>query len=177
MTNYLFESERLGFKELTQAVRNETIRMNSDSDVMKYFPEVMSAEESIAYIDSAIEQQNKYGYSKYAVYLKDSDTFIGIIGLFQINFESEIFGEVEIGWRLLKGYWHHGYATEGAERVIKYGFNELNLSAIYSFTAVKNKPSEKVMERIGMAYKGTFNHPKLDKGHPLEQHVLYEITQ
>jgi RimJ/RimL family protein N-acetyltransferase len=175
MTKYLFESQRLGFKNLTNDVIDETIRMNSDSDVMKYFPTVMSPEESMAYINSAIQQQDDYGYSKYAVYVKNSDTFIGIIGLFQVNFESDIFGEVEIGWRLLKEYWHNGYATEGAERVIEYGFNDLDLSVIYSFTAIENKPSAQVMERIGMTYIGTFNHPKVDKGHQLEQHVLYEI--
>lgn len=177
VTEYLFESERLGFRELNHSVLDETIRMNNDPDVMQYFPAVMTAKESTEYIDNAIEQQKIYGYSKYAVYLKESDNFIGIIGLFQIDFRSDLLGEVEIGWRLLKEYWHHGYASEGAKRVLDYAFDELNLATIYSFTATQNKPSAQVMKRIGMTYKETFNYPKIEKGHPLEQQVLYQITK
>lgn len=57
MTHYLFESERLGFRELNHSVLDETIRMNNDPDVMQYFPAVMTAKESTEYIDNAIEQQ------------------------------------------------------------------------------------------------------------------------
>jgi len=64
-------------------------------------------------------------------------------------------------------------ATEGAKRCLEYGFEKLQLPEIYSFTAVPNVRSEKVMQKIGMQKIGEFDHPVLEKGHALERHVLY----
>lgn len=52
---------------------------------------------------------------------------------------------IEIGWRLDKRFWKKGYASEGATACLEYAFNILKMNEIYSFTAVLNQPSEKVM--------------------------------
>ena len=53
----------------------------------------------------------------------------------------------------------------------------MKLKEIVSFTAMVNKPSINVMKKIGMTHdsKDDFQHPKLDKNHPLSLHVLYRI--
>src|SRR5712691_10822924 len=78
---------------------------------------------------------------------------------------------LEAGIRLLG----KGYAQEGARAALAFGFKELHLQEIVSFTAANNLRSRQVMERIGMTYdaQGDFDHPKLPKGHPLRRHVLY----
>lgn len=43
-----------------------------------------------------------------------------------------------------------GYATEGAKAALEYAFNILNKDKVVSFTATVNKPSQAVMERLGM---------------------------
>ena len=40
-------------------------------------------------------------------------------------------------------------------------------------TALKNKPSERVMQKVGMERVKEFDHPALPEGHPLRRHVLY----
>jgi ribosomal-protein-alanine N-acetyltransferase len=84
---------------------------------------------------------------------------------------------IEIGWRLHKKIWNKGYATEGAKACLKYGYENLNLQDVYSFTSKNNKRSEHVMEKIGMIKIGEFYHPKIDRNHPLCEHVLYKITK
>ena len=81
---------------------------------------------------------------------------------------------MEIGWRLAYDYWGKGYATEGAKASLNYGFKELNLSEIVSFTVPNNLRSRQVMERIGMTYMDEFEHPLLPQEHPLRKHVLYK---
>ena len=86
--------------------------------------------------------------------------------------------EVEVGWRLARFAWGHGYASEAARASLDFGFNELGLSRIVSFTAVENERSQAVMRRIGMtrAPELDFDHPAL-KGHRLERHVVYVISR
>jgi RimJ/RimL family protein N-acetyltransferase len=49
------------------------------------------------------------------------------------------------------------------------------IERLYSFTAEVNKPSERVMQKIGMEKLGEFDHPKLTAGSTLCRHVLYGI--
>ena len=84
---------------------------------------------------------------------------------------------MEIGWRLDAAYWNRGLATEGARAVLRYGFEELGLHEIVSFTVPANLPSRRVMEKLGMRHDpaGDFDHPRLPEGHPLRRHVLYRL--
>ena len=82
--------------------------------------------------------------------------------------------QVEIGWRLAADYHNQGYATEAALKVLELA-REHGLTTIYSFTAVVNKPSERVMQKIGMSKTGEFDHTNLAEGSPLRRHVLYRM--
>jgi RimJ/RimL family protein N-acetyltransferase len=87
-------------------------------------------------------------------------------------------GEVEIGWRLDRGYWGCGYATEGASEALRFGFEELGLPEIVSFTAVINRRSEAVMQRLGMLRDpATFEHPRCPEGSSIRTHVLYRLSR
>jgi RimJ/RimL family protein N-acetyltransferase len=72
----------------------------------------------------------------------------------------------------------HGYATEAANVVLKFAFETLNLAEIVSFTAVDNLRSQAVMQRINLKNTNkNFDHPRVPIGHPLREHVLYQISQ
>lgn len=51
------------------------------------------------------------------------------------------------------------------------------MDSIVSFTAITNERSRRVMERIGMRRESEFDHPKLEKGHRLERHLLYRADR
>jgi RimJ/RimL family protein N-acetyltransferase len=72
--------------------------------------------------------------------------------------------------------WGHGYATEAARAVLHDGCTRLGLDEIVSFTATVNERSQRVMQRLGMHFSETFEHPRLPAGHRLRPHVLYRIT-
>ena len=71
--------------------------------------------------------------------------------------------------------WGQGYATEAARACLDYGFSQLGMQKIYSWTALSNTPSERVMQKIGMERVGEFDHPMIEAGHPLQRHVLYVL--
>lgn len=117
-----------------------------------------------------------YGYTYYAVDVLGTGEFIGFIGLAYQDFESPYTPATDIGWRLKKSAWGKGYATEGAERCLKYGFESLNLDKIISICPLANQASVRVMEKIGMIREGAFIHPKLKGISRLEQCVCYQLT-
>lgn len=119
------------------------------------------------------------GWGFWAVEVPGDADFIGMIGLAKVSFNAHFTPAIEIGWRLSHEYWDKGYATEGAKACLEFGFETLNLPEIIAFTAVDNRRSRHVMEKIGMQRDlgGDFNHPKVPKGHPLERNLLYRISK
>jgi RimJ/RimL family protein N-acetyltransferase len=67
----------------------------------------------------------------------------------------------ELGYWVAKEHRNKGIATEAASTILVFGFNELNLERIYAKCFFDNNPSERVMEKIGMQYEGTFRHEVL----------------
>ena len=165
---------RLKLRQWKEEDKEPFFKLNSDPRVMEFMPKLLSKEESDQFIERIKKQFKEDRYSFFAVELIEDKTFIGLIGLSIPKFQSFFTPCVEIGWRLAYDYWGKGYATEGAKASLNYGFKELNLSEIVSFTVPKNVRSRQVMERIGMKYIDKFEHPLLPQGHPLRNHVLYK---
>ncbi|MGC1201585.1 MAG: GNAT family N-acetyltransferase [Candidatus Acidiferrales bacterium] len=151
--------------------------MNADPRVMEFMPAQLSPEESDALIARAENHFDRRGFGPFAVELLADATFIGFIGLSVPNFDAPFMPAVEIGWRLAFDCWGRGLATEGARAVANYGFEELGLDSIVSFTVPANLRSRRVMEKIGMTHdpRNDFDHPRLPEGHRLRRHVLYRF--
>jgi len=149
--------------------------INRDREVMRYFPAPLTNAENAAFYGRIMNEFEMKGYGLYAVELKSSREFIGYVGLHEIGFEADFTPGIEIGWRLGCAYHNRGYATEAALHVLEIA-RELDLHRLYSFTSLLNKPSERVMQKIGMTKVGEFNHPLLAENSPLRPHVLYCIN-
>ncbi len=173
-----FNTQRLAFRMWQDRHRAPFAAMNADADVMRYFPALMTAEQTNAGVDACCLQFLERGWGNWAVELFDSGEFIGFIGLSIPRRQLPFSPCVEIGWRLKKTAWGHGYATEGASACLQLGFEQLHLNEIVSFTALVNLRSIAVMERIGMINcQSNFEHPAVPEGHSLRPHCLYKITR
>ncbi len=175
--NYVITTDRLGLRLWQEEDRIPFARMNAKPSVMKYFPRILSKDESDDFVDRIIRHFAEKGFGLWAVEHRETHDFMGFIGFYTATFEADFTPCIEIGWRLDDAFWHKGYATEGALACLKYGFDALGLKDIYSFTSELNKPSIRVMEKIGMRRSGTFHHPALDRNNPLRPHVLYKIDK
>ncbi len=175
MKPYIFTSERLGFRTWTDTDREPFFEMCNDSEVMEFFPKLMSREELDEFMVKIKAQYDDHGICFYATDLLETGEFCGFIGLIKTPFKSHFTPSIEIGWRLKRSVWNQGLATEGALASLKHGFEELGFDEIVSFTPELNKKSEKVMQKIGMNKIGEFGHPSIQKDHRLYKHVLYSI--
>jgi [ribosomal protein S5]-alanine N-acetyltransferase len=161
MKTYFFESDRLGFRNWIESDIEPFVAMNQDQRVMEFFPALLTRAETLLMVERIKGGIDKNGFGFFAVDLLENDAFIGFIGINYPRFESYFTPCIEIGWRLDPHFWHRGLATEGAKACLNFAFNSLNISKIYAFTPLQNKPSEKVMQRIDMTKEGEFEHPML----------------
>lgn len=171
------ETDRLRLRQWRESDYPLFSNLNSDPEVMKYFPELLSKEDSDCLaikLQSLIQDR---GWGLWALELKSTNQFIGYTGLHHTNEELIFSPAIEIGWRLSKSHWKQGYATEAAKAVLKFAFISLQLEEIVSFTSVINKNSIAVMQRINMKDTlSNFKHPKIAVDNKLSEHVLYKIT-
>jgi RimJ/RimL family protein N-acetyltransferase len=146
---------------------------------MEHFPGTMSRAATDAQVDRFVAHWDELGWGLWAVELPDAAPFIGFVGI--LRQDAPGFPVVEVGWRLARQHWGHGYATEGAERALQLGFVTLGLDEVVSFTVPQNARSRAVMERIGLHHNPAedFDHPRIDPvAYPqLVRHVLYRITR
>jgi RimJ/RimL family protein N-acetyltransferase len=149
--------------------------INADPRVMEFFPRPLDRAESDAMAARIRDDIAACGFGYWAVEVPGVSDFIGFVGLSVPRFEAHFTPCVEIGWRLAAEQWGRGYATEAARVALAFGFGELALDEIVSFTVPANLRSQAVMERIGMTRSPAddFDHPALPAGHPLRRHVFY----
>ena len=86
------------------------------------------------------------------VALRDSGTLIGGVRLTMVSDE-----EADLGYWVARARWGRGYATEAATALLEWGFRELALQRVIASTLPGNRPSQKVLRRLGFRY--TSMHP------------------
>ncbi|MCF6200175.1 MAG: GNAT family N-acetyltransferase [Hyphomicrobiaceae bacterium] len=69
--------------------------------------------------------------------------------------------EIEIGYHILPEFWGHGYASEAARQVLAHGFEILGLPNIRAVILPRNRPSLRLIEKLGFGQRGTLLHVNL----------------
>jgi len=168
-------TERLVLRQWVVSDREPYAALNTDAETMRYFPARLSSAESDAMVDRATASLESNGWGLWAV--EHNGEFLGFTGLAVPAFDARFTPAVEVGWRFARSAWGHGFATEAARAAVAFGFEQLGLAEIVSFTTRANQRSRAVMERIGMTTDPAddFLHPRLDPADPLRPHVLYRL--
>jgi RimJ/RimL family protein N-acetyltransferase len=176
--------------------------MNADPEVMRYFPAPLDRAASDALVDRIEDLFGRQGFGLWALEVAGPEPaspepagpepagpesastepastgeFIGFTGLNPMPPGVPGAGGLEVGWRLARHAWHHGYATEAAMAAAGVAFEGAGVAEIWSMTAVANVPSQAVMRRLGMTLHTRFDHPAIEASHPLRPHVAYRLAR
>jgi RimJ/RimL family protein N-acetyltransferase len=177
MSPATIETERLVLRRWRVEDSEPFAALNADPAVMEYFPSTLSRRESdglIGWIEAGFADHE---FGLWALEMKANREFIGFTGLSVPSFEAPFTPTVEVGWRLARGAWGNGFASEAAQASLHEGFVKHRLPEIVSFTYEKNTRSRAVMERLNMTRdpRDDFDHPALE-GHRFARHVLYRLS-
>jgi ribosomal-protein-alanine N-acetyltransferase len=151
--------------------------INGDPATMRYFQAPMTRAESDAWAARIRAHIEAKGWGFWAVEWPGVSPMVGVVGLLPVSFNAWFTPAVEVGWRIAPGFQRQGLAEEAARISLAFGFGRLNLPRIVAFTVPANEPSWRLMQKLGMAKLGEFEHPRLPEGHHYRPHILYGLTR
>ncbi len=166
----ILDTDRLVVRHwrITDAVDAFTIY--GDPEVTHYLPDDVrdtTVEDTIAWLEGKVTTQaEKAPLGVWAVEARATGRVIGhaLLQYAPINGEER----VELGYAFARVAWGHGYATELAHALLRFGFDTLNLPEINSVILPDNTASRRVLEKIGMRNLGMGGY----NGFPIEVLVI-----
>lgn len=169
MTRYdELRTDRLLLRRWRDDDRAPFAALNADPVVMEHFPAPLTREQCDGFLDRVEAHFDAHGYGLWAVDVDgELAGFTGLLWAQGLPKDPAL----EVGWRMARRFWGHGYATEAARAALEVGLEQV--PEVISVTAVVNERSWRVMERLGMRRTGTFDHPRIEPGHRLREHYLY----
>ena len=170
-------TDRLLMRRWRHSDREPFAELNGDPLTMVYFPSLLDRAGSDALVDRIEARFDESGFGLWALEVAETGQFIGFTGLSPMRPDVPGAGGMEVGWRLDRRAWHHGYATEAARAALRVAFDGAGLTEIWSMTAVLNEPSQAVMRRLGLTEVARFQHPAVPAGHKLRPHVTYHLSR
>lgn len=164
------ETERLTLRPFTQADAPLVHKLASDRALAATtlsLPHPYTLEHALTWISTHADKFAAAQEVNFAVVLRENSYLIGSLTL---RLEPP-HDRAELGYWIGKAYWNHGFCTEAARAVLRYGFEYLNLNRIYAHHFKPNQASGRVMKKLGMRHEGTLvEHIK-----KWDQYVDYEV--
>ena len=87
-----------------------------------------------------------------------------VVGAIRIAVRDATNRQGDVGFGLDAEFQRLGYMTEALKRVLRFGFEDLDLHRIWATADVKNQKSWELMERVGMIREGLLRQDKLIRG-------------
>lgn len=142
------ETKRLFLREMTMEDFSALYAVLADSDIMRHYPYTFDESRVRGWILRNRQRYEKEGFGLWAVCLKETGEMIGDCGLTMQTINGQI--KPEIGYHIAKAHQRRGYATEAAQAVRDWGFQNTAFDWLYSYMKADNFPSAAVAKANGM---------------------------
>ncbi len=110
-----------------------------------------------------------HGFGRFAVEDRRTGNLVGRVGVMRQPDWTETLEQDEVGWVVRADRWGEGLATEAAAASIADAFDRAGLERVLSWTLPDNLASRRVMEKCGLAHRGT-------AGWKGREHVWYDVA-
>lgn len=154
----VLKTDRLTLRKLKMGDADDLYECSSDPEVSKFMPweTHISLKNSEEYIEMAIEHYLTGQLAPWGITLTESDKLIGTIEF--VKWLPNHY-RAEISFVLSKYFWGNGYILEATKRVIRFGFENMDLQKIEGLSMIENVQSQRVLQKLGMRFEGVLrNH-------------------
>jgi RimJ/RimL family protein N-acetyltransferase len=158
----ILETERLALRELASDDAAFVLELLNDPGFIRNIGDrgARTAEDARRYIAERIVASYKTnGFGLYGVAPKKTGTLVGICGLVK----REGLDHPDIGFAFLERFRGNGYATEAAAAILAHGRDLLGLAPLLAITALDNKGSIRVLEKIGLRFDRIVRLPNAER--------------
>jgi RimJ/RimL family protein N-acetyltransferase len=164
----ILTTQRLLLEPMNESHIEGLFALNSDPQVMRYITgKPDTREDTIAGIARIMARWESVGYSWWSFIELATNEIIGA-GCIQ-HLAQDPANPLEIGWRLRPDKWQQGFASEAAQRMADYAFDNLGAELLCAICDQENLASAHVMKKLGMGFRG------IEKWHEMDMFV-YEMT-
>jgi ribosomal-protein-alanine N-acetyltransferase len=169
----IIKTERLLLRRIINDDVNEVFELRSNPETMKYIPRplVQTTEDAMEHIAMIEDKIITNVGINWGITLKDSSKLLGIIGYYRMQPENY---RAEIGYILLPEFHGKGIITEAVNKLIRYGFDNLELHSIEAVIDPENFASEKVLQKCGFVKEAHFKEAEFYNGRFLDK-VIYSL--
>jgi [ribosomal protein S5]-alanine N-acetyltransferase len=143
------------------------------ADTTLTIPHPYELDHALAWIGNQRKESARGRAANFAIRLSTGSPIIGSCGLRDIDAEHL---QAELGFWIGREWWGHGYASEAAAAVIRFGFETLGLNRICAHHMVRNPAAGKVLQHVGMLREGVLRQ-RVRKWGIHEDVVLYAILR
>ncbi|MBK3497097.1 GNAT family N-acetyltransferase [Viridibacillus sp. YIM B01967] len=115
-----------------------------------YLPYPYSLEDALSWIEHHLDNFNANKSYEFAITDKENGELYGAIALSN----NQKFNNGEIAYWIGEEFWGNGYATEAAQAILQFAFDEKQYHKIFARYFNSNPASGRVIQKLGMKKEG-----------------------
>ena len=153
------ETDRLVLREFVAEDEAAVHEYASDPDVTRLIswgPNTI--EQTREFLVQVTRPHDGFGF---AITLRSTGQLVGSIGIGICSHEHQ---RGELGYVIHRAHWSQGYGTEATRRLVRFGFDELDVQRIEATCHPDNRASARVLEKSGFRYEGRMRDHLLVRG-------------
>jgi RimJ/RimL family protein N-acetyltransferase len=172
---FRIETDRLVIRPWEPAEEPGFRQMVSDPEMMRYisYGEPWSEERIAEFFARQRRHLAARGYCLGAMIERATGRLAGLSGLQPMGTTAD----VEIGWWVMKDLWGRGYGSEAGAGALRYAWNTLGLDRVTAVAFPENRPSIRIMEKLGLQFERRATGRELGLAAPEIEVVVYAIER
>ncbi|MGV9288618.1 GNAT family N-acetyltransferase [Streptomyces sp. NPDC003719] len=156
--SHFLETDRIVLRAFTTADTDHLLALDNDPEVVRFINGGRPTSREA--IETRVLPRLLHDYpcwetrGYWAAQGKTTGAFLGWFEFRPLDEHSP--AVVELGYRLHRSAWGHGYATEGSRALIRKGFADLGVERVTANTMAVNTRSRRVMEKSDLSFVRDF---------------------
>ncbi len=169
------ETPRLQLTNIAETEASAMLSLYQNKELAQYnaWAEIKTLKQAKQKIKQFAQEFTNCQKVRWGVYLKEPPQLIGNCVLYNLQ---PIEKQAEIGFNLMPDFWQQGYMSEAIIKILDFLFITIQIQEIEAWTMLKNKNSQKFLEKMGFSLKTQTLQSRLS-GENLEIFMIYKLSK